>query len=33
MVFTGVSCQRDEEAFARYAESAREQHSAMGLKT
>lgn len=33
MVFRGVSCQRDEEAFARYSESAREQHSAMGLKT
>ncbi len=33
MVFTGVSCQRDDAAFARYSESAREQHSAMGLKT
>ena len=33
MVFRGVCCQRDEEAFARYSESAREQQSAMGLKT
>jgi len=33
MVFTGVSCQRDEAAFARYSETAREQHGAMGLKT
>ena len=33
MVFTGVSCQRDEDAFARYSASAREQHVAMGLKT
>lgn len=33
LVFKGISCQRDEEAFARYAASAREQHSAMGLKT
>lgn len=33
MVYRGVSCQRDEVAFARYTESAREQHSALGLKT
>ncbi len=33
MVFKGVSCRRDESAFARYMASAREQHSAMGLKT
>lgn len=33
MVFKGVSCRRDEAAFARYMASAREQHSAMGLKT
>jgi phytanoyl-CoA hydroxylase len=33
MVFTGVSCRRDEAAFARYSESARAQHTAMGLKT
>ena len=30
MVFTGVSCRRDEAAFARYSEAAREQHSAHG---
>ncbi|RPI90624.1 MAG: phytanoyl-CoA dioxygenase family protein [Planctomycetaceae bacterium] len=33
MVFRGESCQRDEAGFARYSASAREQHSAMGLKT
>ena len=33
MVFKGVSCQRDEAAYARYLTSAREQHQAMGLKT
>ena len=33
MVFTGASCRRDEAAFARYTESARAQHTAMGLKT
>lgn len=33
MVFTGKSCQRDEEAFARYSAAAREQHQEMGLKT
>ena len=32
MVFKGISCQRDEQAYARYAASAREQHTAMGLK-
>ncbi len=33
LVFTGVSCRRDEEAFARYTASAKQQHSAMGLKS
>ena len=33
MVFTGVSCQRDEAAFARYQAAARDQHQEMGLKT
>jgi len=33
MVFRGASCQRDEEAFARYSSAAKEQHQAMGLKT
>ena len=33
MVFKGVSCQRDEAAFDRYLQSAREQHQEMGLKT
>jgi len=33
MVFKGVSCQRDEAAYARYLASAREQHQEMGLKT
>jgi len=33
MVFKGLSCQRDEAAFARYQDSAREQHQQMGLKT
>ena len=32
MVFRGVSCQRDEAAFARYQAAAREQHQEMGLK-
>jgi phytanoyl-CoA hydroxylase len=32
MVFKGVSCRRDESAYARYMASAREQHSDMGLK-
>jgi phytanoyl-CoA hydroxylase len=32
MVFKGVSCQRDESAFARYHAAAREQHEEMGLK-
>lgn len=31
LVFKGVSCQRDEAAFARYAAAAREQHQALGL--
>ena len=33
MVFKGVSCQRDEAAYARYLAAAREQHQEMGLKT
>ena len=32
MVFRGISCQRDEAAFARYEAAAREQHQEMGLK-
>lgn len=33
MVFKGVSCERDEEGFRIYQQSAKAQHSAMGLKT
>lgn len=33
MVLQGVSCQRDEEAFARYTESLKSQHETMGLQT
>ncbi|MDB5386462.1 MAG: ptlH 2 [Planctomycetaceae bacterium] len=33
MVFKGVSCRRDEAGFARYQESAKQQHEQMGLKT
>lgn len=33
MVFKGVSCRRDESAYARYLASAREQHQEMGLRT
>src|SRR5262249_38441524 len=33
MVVRGVSCRRDEEAYARYAASAKAQHEMMGLKT
>jgi phytanoyl-CoA hydroxylase len=32
MVFSGVSCTRDEAAFARYAAAARDQHQQAGLK-
>ena len=32
MVFQGVSCRRDEEAFARYLAAARRQHQEMGLQ-
>jgi len=32
MVFNGVSCRRDESAFARYQAAAREQHQEMGLR-
>jgi len=31
MVFRGVSCERDNEAFERYLQSARSQHQSMGL--
>lgn len=33
MVFKGISCQRDEAAYARYLASARQQHQQLGLKT
>lgn len=33
LVFKGISCRRDEEAFARYRAAAQAQHSALGLKT
>jgi phytanoyl-CoA hydroxylase len=33
MVCRGLSCRRDEEAYARYAASAKAQHEMMGLKT
>jgi phytanoyl-CoA hydroxylase len=33
MVFRGISCRRDEAAFARYQASARKQHQEMGLQT
>lgn len=33
MVFKGVSCQRDESAYARYQDAARDQHRELGLKT
>jgi phytanoyl-CoA hydroxylase len=33
MVFKGVSCQRDADAFERYRSAAREQHHELGLKT
>lgn len=33
MVFQGVSCRRDEAAFARYQAALREQHAALGLGT
>src|SRR5947209_1891676 len=33
MVFKGVSCRRDEEAYARYQAALRTQHQMMGLKT
>ncbi|MBI5774783.1 MAG: phytanoyl-CoA dioxygenase family protein [Verrucomicrobia bacterium] len=31
MVFRGVSCQRDEEAFARYQAAVKAQHAALGI--
>ncbi len=31
MVFRGISCQRDEEAYSRYSESLRSQHANMGI--
>lgn len=33
MVYKGISCRRDEAAFARYLASARQQHQEMGLQT
>jgi 2-oxoglutarate-dependent dioxygenase len=33
MVMKGVSCRRDEAAFARYTAAVKEQHQQMGLKT
>lgn len=33
MVFKGVSCGRDEEAFARYQAAMHEQHQMLGIKT
>ncbi len=33
MVFRGVSCQRDEVAFSRYAENVKQQHEALASKT
>jgi phytanoyl-CoA hydroxylase len=32
MVFRGLSCRRDEEAFARYRQALQAQHQALGLK-
>jgi len=32
MVFRGVSCRRDDEAFARYSADVKKQHEKMGLK-
>jgi phytanoyl-CoA hydroxylase len=32
MVFKGVSCQRDEEAYDRYRQAATEQHREQGLR-
>ena len=32
MVFQGESCRRDEEAFARYAQAAKQQHEELGVK-
>ena len=33
MVFKGVSCRRDEAAFARYAAAVEQQHQQLGLRT
>ena len=33
LVFKGVSCRRDEAAFARYQAAAKKQHEQLGLKT
>ena len=33
MVFRGVSCRRDEDAFARYQAAMKAQHAALGLKS
>jgi hypothetical protein len=31
MVFRGVSCQKDEEAYARYEADLRHQHDQLGI--
>jgi phytanoyl-CoA hydroxylase len=33
LVFEGNSCRRDEEAFARYSQAAKQQHQELGLKS
>jgi phytanoyl-CoA hydroxylase len=33
MVYRGISCRRDEEAFARYEQARKAQHEALGLAT
>ena len=33
MVFKGISCRRDEAAFARYEAAVKQQHQQMGLRT
>ena len=33
MVYRGVSCARDDEAFARYEANLKAQHAALGLAT
>jgi hypothetical protein len=33
MVFKGISCRRDEQAFARYMAALEQQHKGLGLQT